>query len=66
MFQLDAADIDPCCSIKFHWVEINASTYPGVPHAVSLGSKSLVFFAKPKSATLMSASSVSDRESENY
>jgi hypothetical protein len=34
-------------------------TYPGVPQAVSDGSRSTVFLAKPKSAIFISVSSVS-------
>ena len=38
------------------------SPYPGVPQAVSFGSRSVVFLANPKSAIFMSLSSVSVRE----
>ena len=34
-------------------------SHPGVPQAVSVGNRSTVFFANPKSAILISVSSVS-------
>ena len=43
------------------YVHTYIHTYPGVPHAVSVGSRSRVFLANPKSAIFMSESSVSKR-----
>lgn len=40
-------------------LKISGATYPGVPHAISSDVKSHTFFAKPKSAILISESSES-------
>ena len=46
-------------NIKQYEIIVKWGPHPGVPHAISDGSKSAVFLAKPKSAILMSESSVS-------
>lgn len=53
--------ISKCTTTTTHaYIHMYARTYPGVPHAVSVGRRSNVFLANPKSAIFMSESSVSE------